>query len=364
MKRIISLLLCLLCVIAGMPCGMAETNTQLASATIDGGNGDRVHLRAEPSTKATSLGLYFTGTQVLCELDSTGEWTKVIIGAESGYMKSKFLRLGNDQGNVRSKQPFGNVEPINGVNLRSAPSLEAQVDRKLERGNAVTILGETASHWYYVSASDCVGYVSAKYISITNSAEISDVPDINMNPGDLKLYQLVLNNESQFFSTSDRTNLYLGQLNGSFDGLPVTFTQFAVVDLDADGMAEIVVALSVNGNAYYGYEVLDAREGKVYGYDLVYRALEDLKADGTFSYASGVEDTGFGTLKLGDKEYSIEPIAYSEPAEDGHVDYVHNGMPITDEAYRQLCDIQEKKAPVTWYEFTDENIEKLFGHRY
>ena len=41
MKRIISLLLCLLCVLAGMPCGMAETNTQLVSATIDGGNGDR-----------------------------------------------------------------------------------------------------------------------------------------------------------------------------------------------------------------------------------------------------------------------------------------------------------------------------------
>lgn len=365
MKRIISLLLCLLCVLAGMPCGMAETNTQLVSATIDGGNGDRVHLRAEPSTKATSLGLYFTGTQVLCELDCTGEWTKVIIGAESGYMKSEFLRWGNDQGNVQSKQPFGNVEPINGVNMRSAPSLDAQVDRRLERGNAVTILGETASHWYYVWASDCAGYVSAKYISMTNSVGISDiaVPDINMNPGDLKLYQLVLNNEAQFFSTSDRANLYLGQLNRGVDG-SMTFTQFAMAGLDADSMVEIVVQLSVNGNAYYGYEVLDAREGKVYGYDLVYRALEDLKADGTFSYASGAFDTGFGILKLGDREYSIEPIAYSELAEDGHVHYIHNGIPITDEAYRQLCNIQEKKAPVTWYKFTDENIEKRFAHRY
>ena len=137
-----------------------------------------------------------------------------------------------------------------------------------------------------------------------------------------------------------------------------------MADLDADSMVEIVVQLSVNGNAYYGYEVLDAREGKVYGYDLVYRALEDLKADGTFSYASGAFDTGFGILKLGDREYSIEPIAYSELAEDGHVHYIHNGIPITDEAYRQLCNIQEKKAPVTWYKFTDENIEKRFAHRY
>lgn len=344
-----------------MPCSVAETNTQLVSATIDGRSADRVHLRAEPSTKATSLGLYFTGTQVLCESDSIGEWIKVIIGAESGYMKSEFLRLGNDQGNVRSKQPFGNVEPINGVNMRSAPSLDAQVDRRLERGNAVTILGETASHWYYVWASDCAGYVSAKYISMTNS-DIA-VPDINMNFGDLKPYQLVLNNEAPFFSTSDRANLYLGQLNGGVDG-SMTFTQFAVVDLDADSMVEIVVQLSVNGNVYYGYEVLDAREGKVYGYDLVYRALEDLKADGTFSYASGAFDTGFGTLKMSDNEYNIESIAYSELADNGNVYYYSSGMPITDEMYRQLCNIQEKKAAVTWYEFTDENIEKLFGHRY
>lgn len=365
MKRTILLLLCLLCLPAGLSCGAAEPNTQIISATIDGGNGDRVHLRAEPSTKAASMGLYFTGTQVLCELGSIGEWTKVMIGAESGYMKSEFLRWGNDQGNVQSKQPFGNVKPIHGVNMRSAPSLDAQIDRKLEHGDVLTILGETASHWYYVWASDCVGYVSAKYVNMTNTTAIPDtaVPDMNINPGDLKLYRLVLNNETPFFSVSDRSNLYLGQLNQGFDGLPVTFTQFAVVDLDADSMAEVVVALSVNGDAYVGYEVLDEREGKVYGYDLVYRAMEDLKADGTFSYASSAFDVGFGTLALSDEGYSIEPIAYSEMAENEHIYCYHHGIPVTDEAFRQLENIQEKKASVTWYAFTEENIEKLFGHR-
>ncbi len=364
MKRFISLLLCLLCLLAGMACGMAETNAQMVSATIDGGNSDRVHLRARPSTKTTSLGLYFTGTPVLCESDAIGEWTKVVIGAESGYMKSEFLRWGNERVNVRAKQPLGNVKPVSGVNMRSAPSLDARIDRKLEQGDVVTILGETASHWYYVRTSDGVGYVSAKYINMPHSMAIPDaaVPELHMNPGDLKPYQLVLNHETPLFSTSDRANLYLGQLGGGVDG-PMTFTRFAMADLDADGRDEIVVQLSVGGNEYYGYEVLDEREGKIYGYELVYRALEDLKADGTFAFASGAADVGFGTLKPGDETYTIEPIAYSEMAADGNVHYYSGGMPVTEEAFNQLYDAQNRKASVTWYDFTDENIKKCFAHR-
>ncbi len=364
MRRAISLLLCLLCLFAGMACGVAESNAQFVSATIDGGNGDRVHLRAKPSTKAASLGLYFTGTPVLCESDATGEWTKVIIGAESGYMKSEFLRWGNEQGNVRAKQPLGNVKPGSGVNMRSAPSLDAQIDRKLEQGDVVTILGETASHWYYVRTSDGVGYASAKYIDMTNSMAIPDaaVPELHMNPGDLERYQRVLNHEAQLYSTSDRANLYLGQLSAGVDG-PMTFTRFAMADLDADGMAEVVVQLSVGGNEYYGYEVLDERAGRVYGYELVYRSLEDLKADGTFSFASGAADVGFGTLKPGDETYTIESIAYSEMAADGNVRYYSGGTPVTEEAFDRLYDAQNRKASVTWYDFTDENIERCFAHR-
>lgn len=166
MKRIISLLLCLLCVLAGMPCGIAETNTQFVSATIDGGSADRVHLRAEPSTKAISLGLYFTGTQVLCELDFIGEWTKVIIGAESGYMKSEFLRWGNDQENVHSQQPQGTIKANDWVNMRSAPSKEAQIETKLYEGDVVSILGETSERWSYVKLGNSNGYVMSKFLIV------------------------------------------------------------------------------------------------------------------------------------------------------------------------------------------------------
>lgn len=211
--------------------------------------------------------------------------------------------------------------------------------------------------------------VGASYgIAETNTRLISAAsPDIsaseaNRNQEDLKQYRLVLNNDSPFFSASDHSALYLGQLNGGLGDLPVVFAQFSVADLDADRQDEVIVKLSVNGNEY-GYEVLDHRDGTVYGYELVYRSMLDLKADGTFSFASSASDAGFGTLKWMNDEYRIQPIAYSELAGDGKVYYYHDGKVIPGELYDQLQNTQDRKTAVTWYDFTDENIEKVFGSR-
>lgn len=144
--------------------------------------------------------------------------------------------------------------------------------------------------------------------------------------------------------------------------MPVVFAQFSVADLDADRQDEVIVKLSVNGNEY-GYEVLVHRDGTVYGYELVYRSMLDLKADGTFSFASSASDAGFGTLKWMNDEYRIQPIAYSELAGDGKVYYYHDGKVIPGELYDQLQNTQDRKTAVTWYDFTDENIEKVFESR-
>ena len=58
MKRLFVLLLAMLLMI---PAALAESNLYY----IDGRDADRVHLRAEPSAQADSLGLYFSGTGVI-----------------------------------------------------------------------------------------------------------------------------------------------------------------------------------------------------------------------------------------------------------------------------------------------------------
>lgn len=171
MKRA-ALLFFLLCVAVWVSSGIAQADTGIVSATIAGGKTDKVHLRAEPSTRAASLGLYFSGTELLCESDPTKEWTRVVIGAQDGYIKSEYLRWGEAKESVRSKQPIGIVRTKNWINVRNAPSKEAQVDNRLYDGDAVILLGETKERWSYIKIGDEYGYVMSKFLSVIEEVEL------------------------------------------------------------------------------------------------------------------------------------------------------------------------------------------------
>ena len=82
-KKILSLLVLLALVCAALP---ACAQDEYFTAVIDGDTSDRVHLRAEPSTEAKSLGLYFTGTQAVCRVLDGGEWAEATIGTARGYV--------------------------------------------------------------------------------------------------------------------------------------------------------------------------------------------------------------------------------------------------------------------------------------
>lgn len=167
MKRFIVLLFCLLCI--NIPRSYATTQqAQDLSATIDGGDADRVHLRAKPSIQSASLELYFTGTKLACESDPAQEWTKVVIGTQEGYVKSEYLRWGDDQKNVQSQQPQGTIKANGCVNMRNAPSEEAQIKTTLYEGDVVSILGETDSLWYLVATPYATGYVWSNHIQLQN----------------------------------------------------------------------------------------------------------------------------------------------------------------------------------------------------
>ncbi len=124
---------------------------------VDGKNADRVHLRADTSIDAESLGLYFTGTEVICMSEITSEWVKVVIGTQEGYMKSEYIHLYEWYGDA--KQPYGIVKDGISCIVRSKPSENAQPLGFVFEGDTVTILGETNSHWYYVMMHEQTGYI-------------------------------------------------------------------------------------------------------------------------------------------------------------------------------------------------------------
>ncbi len=172
MKRFLLLLLaCALMTVWFVPSALAAKD--YGAAVVDGKTANRVHLRASASQKAASLGLFYTGTVVRCGSSLSTEWVKVTVGSQTGYMLAKYLATGDSQYTVVSKQPSATIQTKlagSWVNLRGGPSLQAAVQGRVKDGETVTVLGETADHWFYVRAGNSTGYVTGKYLRAGGAA--------------------------------------------------------------------------------------------------------------------------------------------------------------------------------------------------
>ncbi len=346
-----------------------------ASTVIDGKTSDRVHLRAEPSKDAKSLGIYFTGTQVLYDASAGGAWTWVTIGAQSGYIASQYLYRGKNPGSVASRQPPGvvtNVKAGSWVNLRSAPSQQARVAGTLYKDDWVTVLGETVTKWYYVQAGGAYGYVMADFLQVGQGPAPSQPPPgpvppprpTGTTPGNqaaLGAFWTVLLGNASLFSPDHNQPMDIFQLADTIPGPPGIITQFTVIDLDRDGVVEIVLRLMADGYDS-GVEILRYQDGSVYGYGISLRAFMDLKADGTFWFSSGAADNGFGALQFApDALFHYDNITYSEShnEDENQVSYYVNRRPASQAAYRRAVEQWDKRPAATWQDFAQENMEAL-----
>ncbi len=142
----------------------AQADSERSTAIIVGGNADRVHLRAKPSQDSESLGLYFGGTPVSYTGNLNDKWVSVQIGHEQGYMMSAFLSDRLTETYPLNEMKTGTVHTNSWVNLRAAASTNSQGLMRLQEGDQVIIMGETSSHWYYVSCDGLAGYVKSAYV--------------------------------------------------------------------------------------------------------------------------------------------------------------------------------------------------------
>lgn len=150
-------------------CFVSAYAQSYGTAVIDAGNAGKLHLRTEPSSDSVSKGLYFTGTEVVCKSDSNADWVKVLVGAQSGYMKSEYLKTEQEDWPVRTIRPYGVVTVKDGANLRHGPTMNDGKIITIKNGEAVRVLGETSGHWYWVEYRDWNGYVRSDLIELRES---------------------------------------------------------------------------------------------------------------------------------------------------------------------------------------------------
>ncbi len=179
-------------------------------------------------------------------------------------------------------------------------------------------------------------------------------------------YEYVLQGKIQFFSVDAEEHLYISQLAQALStdrSVETRMTKLAVVDLNSDETPEVVLGLAVNDNEDYGFEVLRYQDGVVYGYAFPYRALMDLKADGTFSFSSGAADHGFGTLEFTDNGYIVHRVTYCEsrysPTQEQIVSYFVDGQDATVEDFLSAIARQTEKADVSWHDLEHTRLESV-----
>lgn len=208
MKEFVLFVLSLL-ILSGIFSASAET------LFIDAKTSDRVHLRQSPDVSAPSLGLYFTSTPVTL-LSSSGDWAHVQIGAESGYVYSEYL---SPVAAHISLSVLCCNHPDSYVNLRSAPSLDAEILARLDHGQQVLLLGQTASGWNYVLSQETACYAAPGFLTECSVLSLGNPRIVGTNTEGDFIFAYDAPNEETLYFVSMENEPVVEKTDVNFDGM-------------------------------------------------------------------------------------------------------------------------------------------------
>lgn len=199
-------------------------------------------------------------------------------------------------------------------------------------------------------------FAVAETASPVASTVASPVADMVGDPADLPAIAAVLNGGSEVYVPSDKTNKTLQDaLNDEFtEG--AGYDSFAVLDVDGDGKLDVVLNVTVNGEAL-GYLVLTSADEVICAYGCNYRAMIGLKEDGSFSFSSSAAESGVATFykdENRDAQYNV--LAESKLDENGNVVYFVNGEAADEDAFTAVINAQNEKVDATFVPATAENL--------
>lgn len=215
----------------------------------------------------------------------------------------------------------------------------------------------------------------------TENATIVDMQILDMNSSAVaeafEAYKAVLRNETTVIYNNER--LTINDLNNliqpSSANVYFDLTSFAIIDLDSNGISEVVLkhqCIPVTEGRIveshemvqdWGYYILRYNDGDVYSYYRYNRGFTDLKIDGYFLSSGGASNQGWCKLYFDGNQEVVENIDYVESYYwDNHnkiVDYYVNKISVSEERFNEQMQYNSSKPDVTWYIYSEENIEAL-----
>jgi len=163
----------------------------------------------------------------------------------------------------------------------------------------------------------------------------------------LEIYKKILLNETGFYDEDNRV-VYFRDLN---------YKQFTVLDMNlyADGIPELVLHNTANGDTLVLHYYNGAVYGKVYGY----RAMRNLKIDGFFDWSNSAYNSGLGKLHItGNDQEIINMAEYGSLMEEIEM-YRIQGNPVSLGEFNDYSAFQHAKEDIVWFNLTNGNINNL-----
>lgn len=199
---------------------------------------------------------------------------------------------------------------------------------------------------------------------LTSTPTINPIVSATPENSAMEAYKAVLQNKVNFFSTNDKKNVNLDEYlkDGMGSGYSYKLTRFTKLDMDGDNIPEVVLELQIGGAGFF--EILHYMNGVVYGYNVVYRGLEDLKTDGTSWGSSGAADNSCNKMRFSKVGYEYDVLGYSKSSQNKEgftVSYFIDKKPVKAEAFESFVKEQDEKKDAVWYEFSEKNIEVVLS---
>ena len=201
--------------------------------------------------------------------------------------------------------------------------------------------------------------------TVTSQPPVNNLADDLLDPW----MKEVLNGEREFLMDDGKGTLTVDQLFEAIYGtdldfyLNVTVSKVAIIDLDRDGINEMVVWPSIAGDdslgavSTPGYLILRRQGDTVYGYNPNYRGFNQLKADGTFGWSGGAFHHGTGSAQFTENGFEVKDITWCDISTDmdslGDAHFFVDGRKATSEEFEAAIAAQDAKPEPTWYFYRD-----------
>lgn len=162
-----------------------------------------------------------------------------------------------------------------------------------------------------------------------------------------QIYFKVLKNEIKYVAEDNTEKLFKECMENYKEDTNGPKVKYALLDWDSDSKNEMVVMIESFNDGFY--LILNNEDGTVYGFEEVYRGMEDIKTDGTFIGSGGA--SAFGVLR--DKFQKNKRI--QETLAEMDMDkYQINGKDVSEDEFQKYMDEFDKKENVEFVTYIEK----------